>query len=114
MPAGRIRGALLFPAPLPGGLLRAQVSLRDTSLVDAPSRILSESIFVIGDCAGLEVAFALALPDAPRRPGARWIFDAAVTRSVDGEVAPGDFVLARATDYKAGAQPFRLLLDKVT
>lgn len=114
MPAGRIRGVLLFPAPLPGSLLRAQVSLCDSGLADAPSQILSESIFAIRPSDASEVAFSLALPDAPRRPGARWSFDAAVTRSVAGEVAPGDFVLARATDYEAGVQPVRLLLVKVT
>lgn len=114
MPVRRIRGVLLFPTALPGGPLRAQVSLRDTGLADASSRILSESIFVIGHFAALEVAFALDLPAAPRRPGARWSFDAVVTRSVDGRVAPGDFVLARAIDYEAGAQPVRLVLEKVT
>lgn len=114
MPVRQIRGVLLFPAALPGGPLRAQVSLRDTGLADAPSRILSESIFVIGHSPAFEIAFALDLPAAPRRPDARWSFDAAVTRSVDGEVAPGDFVLVRATDYEAGAQPVRLQLEKVT
>lgn len=114
MATRQILGVLIFPASLPRGAFRAQVSLRDTGFADAPSRILSESIFVIGHSATCEVAFALDLPAAPRGPSARWSFDATVTRGGDGEVAPGDFVLARATDYEAGVQPVRLQLEKVT
>ena len=103
----RLSGVLRLNDPLPARAVRVHVSLRDTGLADAPSRILSESIFVVKRLDSPAVAFTLDLPAVPKPSGARWTFDAVVTRSLLGQAAPGDFILARTTEYQEDGGPDR-------
>lgn len=90
------------------------MSLRDTSLADAPSRILSESNFVMTSVDSADVPFTLELPAERRQAGRRWTFDATVTRSLQGQTAPGDCVLSRATEYQADGRQVSLTLQMIS
>ena len=110
----RLSGVLRLNDPLPARAVRVHVSLRDTGLADAPSRILSESIFVVKRLDSPAVAFTLDLPAVPKPSGARWTFDAVVTRSLLGLAAPGDFILARTTEYQEDGGPVSLTLQVIS
>lgn len=110
----RLSGVLRLNDPLPAGAVRVHVSLRDTGLADAPSRILSESIFVVKRLDSPAVASTLDLPAVPKPSRARWTFDAVVTRSLLGQAAPGDFILSRTTEYQEGGGPVSLTLQVIS
>jgi len=110
----RLSGVLRLNGTLPTGAVRVHVSLRDTSLADAPSRILKESIFVVNHVDSPAVVFTLDLPAVSKPPRARWTFDAVVTRSLRGQAAPGDFILSRTTEYQEGGGPVSLTLQMIS